>query len=181
MTRLLLRCRVRKPTRQNWCDRRPRHRHQSYEEPQSRRIARTSYPAPRSSGSDSAANGHPLGEHQASAPRASDPRVLAAPSWPRFVKCGHQPSAEEQSSSKTRHQGNPRYQTAARTFPADFGGRVNRPAGYQRKRSLASGPPLLNSDVPGGIRTHGPKIRNLVLYPAELRRHHRTIAEILLA
>ncbi len=25
--------------------------------------------------------------------------------------------------------------------------------------------------VPGGIRTHGPKIRNLVLYPAELRRH----------
>ncbi len=24
--------------------------------------------------------------------------------------------------------------------------------------------------VPGGIRTHGPQIRNLVLYPAELRR-----------
>ena len=23
--------------------------------------------------------------------------------------------------------------------------------------------------APGGIRTHGPKIRNLVLYPAELR------------
>ncbi len=25
--------------------------------------------------------------------------------------------------------------------------------------------------VPGGIRTHGPRIRNPVLYPAELRRH----------
>jgi hypothetical protein len=25
--------------------------------------------------------------------------------------------------------------------------------------------------VPGAIRTHGPKIRNLVLYPAELRGH----------
>jgi hypothetical protein len=32
--------------------------------------------------------------------------------------------------------------------------------------------------VPGGIRTHGPKIRNLVLYPAELRRRHPVIAEI---
>jgi hydroxyacylglutathione hydrolase len=28
---------------------------------------------------------------------------------------------------------------------------------------------LKPSDVPGGIRTHGPQIRNLVLYPAELR------------
>lgn len=25
--------------------------------------------------------------------------------------------------------------------------------------------------VPGEIRTHGPQIRNLVLYPAELRGH----------
>jgi hypothetical protein len=25
--------------------------------------------------------------------------------------------------------------------------------------------------VPGAIRTHGPQIRNLVLYPAELRGH----------
>ena len=27
----------------------------------------------------------------------------------------------------------------------------------------------LKSGVPGGIRTHDPEIRNLVLYPAELR------------
>jgi hypothetical protein len=26
--------------------------------------------------------------------------------------------------------------------------------------------------VPGGIRTHGLKIRNLALYPAELRKQH---------
>lgn len=28
---------------------------------------------------------------------------------------------------------------------------------------------LLGDGDPGGIRTHGPQIRNLVLYPAELR------------
>ena len=29
---------------------------------------------------------------------------------------------------------------------------------------------LFEYGVPGGIRTHGPRIRNPVLYPAELRR-----------
>ncbi len=29
---------------------------------------------------------------------------------------------------------------------------------------------LFEIGVPGGIRTHGPRIRNPVLYPAELRR-----------
>ena len=32
--------------------------------------------------------------------------------------------------------------------------------------------------VPGAIRTHGPKIRNLVLYPAELRGHTSVIYRI---
>ena len=31
-------------------------------------------------------------------------------------------------------------------------------------------PVLFRNGVPGGIRTHGPRIRNPVLYPAELRR-----------
>jgi len=32
---------------------------------------------------------------------------------------------------------------------------------------------VLSSDgVPGAIRTHDPQIRNLVLYPAELRGHY---------
>ncbi len=30
---------------------------------------------------------------------------------------------------------------------------------------------ILIFGAPGGIRTHGPQIRNLVLYPAELRMH----------
>ena len=29
--------------------------------------------------------------------------------------------------------------------------------------------------VPGEIRTHGPQIRNLMLYPAELRRHPQVL------
>lgn len=32
--------------------------------------------------------------------------------------------------------------------------------------------------VPGGIRTHGPQIRNLVLYPAELRGHRRLLSTL---
>jgi hypothetical protein len=31
---------------------------------------------------------------------------------------------------------------------------------------------LFRSGAPDGIRTHGPQIRNLVLYPAELRVRH---------
>ena len=50
--------------------------------------------------------------------------------------------------------------------------------------STTDGPPWVNIEscgAPGGIRTHDPQIRNLVLYPAELRAqsmpnvtHHST-------
>jgi hypothetical protein len=47
--------------------------------------------------------------------------------------------------------------------------------GDDRRPILAVGTKLLairvDRGVPGAIRTHGPQIRNLVLYPAELRGH----------
>ena len=46
------------------------------------------------------------------------------------------------------------------------------------KRSIDPKNQYANLVSPAGFRTHGPKIRNLVLYPAELRRHLVTIAEI---
>ena len=40
--------------------------------------------------------------------------------------------------------------------------------GYTKKRVLCE---LFFRD-PGGIRTHDPQLRRLLLYPAELRNHH---------
>jgi hypothetical protein len=36
---------------------------------------------------------------------------------------------------------------------------------------VVSGVKLLDLNAPGAIRTHGPRIRNPVLYPPELRGH----------
>jgi hypothetical protein len=39
------------------------------------------------------------------------------------------------------------------------------------EQSRAQCPALFRCGAPDGIRTHGPQIRNLMLYPAELRVH----------
>lgn len=39
-------------------------------------------------------------------------------------------------------------------------------------------PVLFGSGVPGGIRTHGPRIRNPVLYPAELRGPYQPLRHV---
>ena len=42
---------------------------------------------------------------------------------------------------------------------------------YERNGNSANVPSYLKDGDPGWIRTSGPQIRNLMLYPAELRGH----------